>query len=82
MPTSLFDPRWAEPTVAAHVAWMLYCRTTFPKDGQPGDALVATPPEVPPGKADARRFALVIEHPLSSGQFGAATRMKGGSSSR
>ena len=74
MPTSLFDPRWRDPAVAARVAFTLYCRHDFAG----ADAPLAPVPA--PQKAeltDARTFPLVHVH--DAGHDGAATRFKGGS---
>lgn len=78
MPTSLFDPRWKEPDVAARVAFTLYCRNDFSHASAPLQR------ELDAQRADltdARTFALVHVHDIGDSQRigGGARRFKGGS---
>ena len=79
MPTSLFDPRWKEPAIAARVAFTLYCRSDLSNARAP---LVAVPPATATSGrrsdlTDARSFALVHVQDVEPA-FG-ARRFKGGS---
>ena len=70
MPTSLFDPAWQDPAVAARVAFMIYCRVPWPAPA----ALERAPVDAAAALTDERRFPLVHVHTLEDG-----TRFKGGS---
>jgi hypothetical protein len=72
MPTSLFDPRWNEPEVAARVAFTIYCRVPF--DGEVellDDRVVSAPANL----VDARTFSFAHVHErngikVKAGSFG------------
>jgi hypothetical protein len=73
MPTSLFDPRWREPEVAARVAFTLYCRNDF------ANARAPLARELEAQRADlteTRTFALAHVHSI---ERDGAKRFKGGS---
>src|ERR1041385_1576464 len=66
MPTSLFDPKWKEPAIAARVAYTIYCRI-------PRDMFTSSPSSPPPSveiaHTDARSFALVHRIEAENGDF-------------
>lgn len=72
MPTSLFDPRWKEPRVAARVAFTLYCRNDFARAHAP---LVRDVEAQRAELTDARTFALAHVHDVERD----AKKFKGGS---
>ncbi len=73
MPTSLFDPRWQEPAVAARIAFLIHCRIPFEDGAVP---LAPEPVDAPAALTDARSFALTQ---VIARDDDARVRFKGGS---
>lgn len=65
MPTSLFDPRWRDPAVAARVAFVLYCRSGADLEGA-AHKLLDDVPALPPELTDARDFRLAHVYEVAS----------------
>lgn len=87
MPTSLFDPRWRDPAVAARVAFVLYCRSSASSAGGAGGAgdeaganhaLLDDVADMRPELTDARDFRLTHVFDIEDSPHG-ARRFKGGS---